>query len=129
MAHTHKHTIPSGVSSEGQEKEEFNRTPSESVLFGQMEKSLKKYATNMNDPKPLQTLYENIHRLNRLFIMFGYPWIADCGRIQNACAWYLAYAKPTKEEAHALVETLNGFTSSAYCLSEWRGLLAGCTSF
>ena len=105
------------------EKDKYNLTPSESAFFSQMEKNLKKYAADMNAPKPLETLFGNIHRLNRLFITFGRPWLADSGVIQIACAWYLAYARPTKEESRRLIETLNGFTASACCLAEWNVLI------
>lgn len=78
---------------------------------------------------PLETLYENIHRLNRLFITFGHPWLANSGEIQKACAWYLANARPTKEEARTLIEALNGFTSAACYLSEWNGLISRMQEF
>lgn len=107
-----------------EEKKEFNLTPSESEFFRQMEKNLKKYAADMTASKPLETLLDNIHRLNRLFIMFGRPWLADSGMIQKACMWYLAYAKPTDQEASNLIETLNGFTTSACYLSGWNVLIS-----
>lgn len=103
--------------------QDFDVTPSESAFFTQLAKSLKMYAADMTAPKPLETLYANIRRLNRLFISFGRPWLADCGIIQKACAWYLAYAKPSKEEAHHLLDTLNGFTVSACQLSEYNKLI------
>lgn len=129
MGNTEKYTFTVDYTPEKQEKDKFNLTPSESVFFWQMEKSLKKYAADMTAPKPLETLYENIHRLNRLFITFGRPWLADSGMMQKACAWYLAYAKPTKQEAHSLIETLNGFTSSACYLSEWNRLISRMQEF
>ena len=77
----------------------------------------------MNAPEPLETLFDNIHRLNRLFITFRSPWLADCGIIQKASAWYLANARPPKEEARQLIETLNGFTVSVSYLAEWNFLV------
>lgn len=123
MGNTDNHMIPPGEIAEEQKKDTFKLAPSESVFFSQLEKSLKKYAADMTAPKPLETLYENIRRLNRLFITFGRPWLADSGIIQKACMWYLACAKPTEQEAFNLIETLNGFTSSACYLSEWNVLI------
>lgn len=123
MGNTEKYTFAVDYTPEEPEKDKYNLTPSESVFFGQMEKNLKKYAADLNAPKPLETLFDNIHRLNRLFITFGHPWLADSGIIQKACAWYLAYSKPTKDEAQRLIETLNGFTTSASYLAEWNVLI------
>lgn len=67
--------------------------------------------------------------LNRLFITFGHPWLADSGKIQKACAWYLAYARPTKDEARSLITTLNGFTASACYLAEWNVLVNRMQAF
>lgn len=121
MENTEKYTlVPDEIT---EEKEKFTLTPSESAFFSQMEKSLKKYAADMTAPKPLETLFDNIHRLNRLFITFGRPWLADSGIIQKACAWYLAFAKPTKDEARKLIETLNGFTASTCYFAEWNVLI------
>lgn len=111
------------------EKEEFNLAPSESVFFGQLEKNLKKYVADVTAPKPLETLYENIQRLNRLFLTFCRPWLANSAEIQKACAWYLAFAKPTKQEASNLIETLNGYTASACCLAEWNKLVCRMQEF
>ena len=129
MENTDNYTIPTDEIAVKQQEEKFNLTPSESAFFSQMEKSLKKYAADMTAPKPLETLYENIHRLNRLFITFGRPWLADSGIIQKACAWYLAYARPTKDESSRLIETLNGFTSAACYLSDWNGLIIQMQKF
>lgn len=129
MKDSGRYTFTVDYTPEEPENEEFNLTPSESVFFGQMEKSLKKYASDLSAPKPLETLFDNIHRLNRLFILFGRPWLADSGMIQKACTWYLAYGKPTKPEAQILIETLNGFTSVACCLSEWNGLISRMQEF
>lgn len=129
MENTDNYTIPTDEIAVKQQEEKFNLTPSESAFFSQMEKNLKKYAADMNAPKPLETLFDNIHRLNRLFITFGRPWLADSGIIQKACTWYLAYARPTKEEARRLIETLNGFTASASCLAEWNTLISRMQEF
>lgn len=129
MKNTEKYTFTVDYTPEEPEKDEYNLTPSESVFFSLMEKNLKKYAADMSAPKPLETLFDNIHRLNRLFILFGRPWLADSGTIQKACTWYLANARPTKEEAHRLIETLDGFTSVACYLSEWNGLISRMQEF
>lgn len=129
MGNAEKYIFTVDYTPEEPEKDKYNLTPSESVFFSQMEKNLKKYAADLNAPKPLETLFDNIHRLNRLFILFGRPWLADSGKIQKACTWYLAYGKPTKEEAHTLIETLNGFTSVACYLSEWNGLISRMQEF
>lgn len=123
MENAEKYTYTVDYTPEEPEKDKYNLTPSESAFFSQLEKNLKKYAANINAPKPLETLFDSIHRLNRLFITFGRPWLADSGVIQKACAWYLAYARPTKEESRRLIETLNGFTASACCLAEWNVLI------
>lgn len=129
MENTEKYTFTVDYTPEEPEKDEYNLTPSESVFFSLMEKNLKKYAADMSAPKPLETLFANIHRLNRLFILFGRPWLADSGKIQKACTWYLANARPTKEEARTLIETLDGFTSVACYLSEWNGLISRMQEF
>ena len=103
--------------------------PSESAFFRQLEKSLKMYAANMTAPKPLETLHDNFRRLNRLFVSFEHPWLAHCGILQKACAWYLAYGKPDKEEARLLLDTLNGFTASACQLSECNKLISRMQTF
>lgn len=114
---------------EQKKEQELNPTPSESAFFSQLEKSLKNYATDMTAPKPLEILYDNFCRLNRLFSSWNHSWLGDCGIIQKACAWYLAYAKPSKDEAGHLVETLNGFTVSACRLSEWNKLVSRMQAF
>lgn len=118
MENTDQYTI-----SPDERQEKHNLTPSESAFFSQMEESLKKCAGDITAPKPLETLCENMHRLKQLFLTFGRPWLADSGMIQKACAWYLAFGKPTAQEALKLIETLNGFTSSACYLSEWNVLI------
>ena len=129
MENTDKYTFTVDYKPEQPEKDTHNLTPSESVFFGLLEKNLKKYAADMSAPKPLETLFDNIHRLNRLFITFGHPWLADSGIIQKACAWYIAFAQPTKNEARLLIETLNGFTTSACCLAEWNVLISRMQGF
>lgn len=118
MENTDQYTI-----SPDERQEKHNLTPSESAFFSQMEESLKKCAGDITAPRPLETLCENMHRLKQLFLTFGRPWLADSGMIQKACAWYLAFGKPTDQEALKLIETLNGFTSSACYLSEWNVLI------
>ncbi len=114
MENTEKRPVfAEDIQKEQKKEHEFTLAPSESAFFSQLEASLKMYAADMTASKPLETLHDNFRRLNRLFISFERPWLADCGIIQKACAWYLAYAKPDKEEARHLVETLNGF----YCVS------------
>lgn len=129
MENKEKYTFTVDYTPEEPEKDKYNLTPSESVFFGQMEKNLKKYAADMTAPKPLETLFDNIHRLNRLFITFCRPWLADSSVIQKACAWYLAYARPTKDETRHLIETLNGFTVSASYLAEWNVLIKRMQEF
>ncbi len=119
------------VSAEEPQKKEhkFTLTPSESAFFRQLEKSLKYYAADMTAPNPLEVLHDNFRRLNRLFISFERPWLADCGILQKACGWYLAYAKPSKEEARHLLDTLGGFTASACQLSECCKLIIRMQTF
>ena len=125
-----EHTEIRPVSTEeSQSEQNFQITPSESAFFRQLEKSLKMYAANMTAPKPLETLHDNFRRLNRLFVSFEHPWLAHCGILQKACAWYLAYGKPGKEEARLLLETLNGFTASACQLSECNKLISRMQTF
>lgn len=100
----------------------FEETPSESAFFRQMEKNLKKYAADMSAPNPLEMLCENFHRLHRLFATFGHEWPVHNGIIQKACAWYIAYAKPSEEEINTMMKTLYGLTRSAYYLTEGRAL-------
>ncbi len=125
-----EHTEIRPVSAEeSRSAQDFDVTPSESAFFRQLEKSLKMYAANMTAPKPLETLHDNFRRLNRLFVSFERPWLAHCGILQKACAWYLAYGKPGKEEARLLLETLNGFTASACQLSECNKLISRMQTF
>ena len=125
-----EHTEIRPVSTEeSRSAQNFDVTPSESAFFRQLEKSLKMYAANMTAPKPLETLHDNFRRLNRLFVSFERPWLAHCGILQKACAWYLAYGKPDKEEARLLLETLNGFTASACQLSECNKLISRMQTF
>ncbi len=130
MEGTEKHPLSTTGAQDGQKKErEFTLIPSESAFFRQLEKSLRKYAADMTAPKPLETLRDSFHRLSRLFVSFERPWLANCGILQRACAWYLAYAKPGKEEARQLIDTLNGFTASACQLSECNELTQRMQTF
>ncbi len=130
MENTEKRPVfAEDIQKEQKNEHEFTLAPSESAFFSQLEASLKMYAADMTASKPLETLHDNFRCLNRLFISFERPWLADCGIIQKACAWYLAYAKPDKEEARHLVETLNGFTVSACQLSECCKLISRIQAF
>ena len=125
-----EHTEIRPVSTEeSRSAQNFDVTPSESAFFRQLEKSLKYYAADMTAPNPLEVLHDNFRRLNRLFISFERPWLADCGILQKACGWYLAYAKPSKEEARHLLDTLGGFTASASQLSECCKLISRMQTF
>lgn len=112
-----------------QDKQEGNLTPSESAFFSQLGESLKNHAADMRAPNPLEVLHGNFRRLSRLFSALERPWLADCGIIQKACAWYLAYARPGQEETLRLLETTRGFTVSACLLSEWNELVHNMQAF
>ncbi len=130
MENTEKRPVsPEAMQQEPKKEREFNLTPSESVFFSQLEKSLKNHAADMTAPKPLVVLHDSFRRLGRLFISFERPWLTDCGIIQKACAWYLANGKPDKEESKRLLETLHGFTVSACLLSEWNELTHNMQAF
>lgn len=122
MDNKDKYTAPADEMQKKAETGQFVETPSESAFFRQMEKNLKKYVTDISAPYPLEILCENFHRLKRLFTTFKNPWPVNNRIIQKACAWYLAYAKPSEEEAGRLMETLHGFTMSAYYLAEGSAL-------
>ncbi len=130
MENTEKRPVsPEAIQQEPKKEREFNLTPSESVFFSQLEKSLKNHAADMTAPKPLVVLHDSFRRLGRLFISFERPWLTDCGIIQKACAWYLANGKPGEEESKRLIETLHGFTVSACLLSEWNELTHNMQAF
>ena len=130
MENTEKHPVSAvDIKQEPKKEREFNVTPSESVFFSQLEKSLKNHAADMTAPKPLEVLHDSFRRLGRLFISFERPWLANCGIIQKACAWYLANGKPGEEESNRLLETLHGFTVSACLLSEWNELTHNMQAF
>ena len=129
MENTEKYTYTVDYGPEEPEKEKHRLTPSESVFFDELKNNLKKYAAGMTTPNPLETLCENFDRLHRLFVTFGRPSLADSTLIQKACAWYLAYARPTKEEVDALIETLGGFTVSVHYLAEWNALVNRMKNF
>nr|WP_306448517.1 hypothetical protein [Odoribacter splanchnicus] len=130
MENTEKRPVSTeAIQTEQKKGREFNLTPSESVFFSQLEKSLKNHAADMTAPKPLEVLRDSFRRLGRLFISFERPWLTNCGIIQKACAWYLANGKPDKEESNRLLETLHGFTVSACLLSEWNELTHNMQAF
>ncbi len=130
MENTEKHPVSTeAIQPEPKKEREFNLTPSESVFFSQLEKSLKNHAADMTAPKPLVVLHDSFRRLGRLFISFERPWLVNCGIIQKACAWYLANGKPGEEESKRLLETLHGFTVSACLLSEWNELTHNMQAF
>ncbi len=130
METTEKHPVSAmDIQQEPKKEREFNLTPSESVFFSQLEKSLKNHAADLTAPKPLVVLHDSFRRLGRLFISFERPWLTDCGIIQKACAWYLANGKPAEEESNRLLETLHGFTVSACLLSEWNELTHNMQAF
>ena len=104
-------------------KEKYDFTPSESELFRQMKKHLMCYASDMNAPKPFELLCDNIHNLNRLLVNIRRPWIVDCGMILKACAWYISFARPTEQETRKLIDTLDGYTTSAYQITEYKDLI------
>lgn len=129
MENTEKYTYTVDYGPEEPEKEKHSLTPSESVFFDELKNNLKKYAADMTAPRPLETLCENFNSLHRLFVTFGRPSLTDSMLIQKACAWYLAYAYPGKDEADALIETLSGFTVSVHYLSEWNALVNRMKNF
>lgn len=105
-------------------KEKHDLTPSESELFRQMKKRLMCYASDTNTPNPLELLGDNIHDLHRLFVNLRGPWVADCSMILKACAWYISFARPTKEETRKLIDTLDGYTTTTYQMTECKGLIS-----
>lgn len=129
MENTEKYTYTVDYGPEKSEKEKHSLTPSESVFFDELKNNLKKYAADMTAPNPLETLCVNFDRLHRLFVTFGRPSLADSTLIQKACAWYLAYAYPGKDEADALIETLSGFTVSVHYLAELNALINRMKNF
>lgn len=129
MENTEKYTYTVDYGPEEPEKEKRSLTPSESVFFDELKNNLKKYAADTTAPNPLESLCENFGRLHRLFVTFGRPCLAHSTLIQKAGAWYLAYGRPTKEEADALTETLSGFTVSVHYLAEWNALINRMKNF
>ena len=129
MGNTEKYTYTVDYTSEESGQEKRDLIPSESEFFRQMEKTLKKFALDIDVQNPLKTLYDNFQRLNRLLITLQQPWLDHCEIIQKACAWYIAFARPTKEEARTLIETLNGFTTSTCCVVEWNLLINRAQEF
>lgn len=123
MENTEKQTVTTNRIPDEPVKEKDRLAPSESEFFRQMNRSLMHFASDMNAPKPLELLNDNLHRLNRLFLELGGLWLVNSGMILKACAWYISFGRPSEEEAHALIETLNGYMSMAYHITEKKKLI------
>ena len=90
---------------------------------------MKKHIADMETSNPLETLHDNICRLNRLLVSFEHPWITHSGIIQKACAWYIAYAESSRSEACRLLDALNGFAVSTRQLTECGTLIKRMQAF
>lgn len=68
----------------------------ENCFYRQMVEDLKKCNVDLVSEDPLETIYNCICHLNNLFRVLRRPWSIECGKIQKACAYYVANAKQSK---------------------------------
>ncbi len=97
--------------------------------YRQMSESLKAYNVDLVSDNPLETLYNHIAHLNNIFRVLRRPWGTDAVGIQKASAYYLAYAKLSKEESDGFTDKINDFISSVCYLSEWYNLICQMQQF
>ena len=90
----------------------------ENRFYRQMVEDLKKCNVDLVSEDPLETIYNCICHLNNLFRVLRRPWSFECGKIQKACAYYVANAKQSKQENEAVIDASNGFISSICYFTE-----------
>ena len=101
----------------------------EDRYYRQVSESLKAYNVNLVSDNPLETLYNHIAHLNNIFRVLRRPWGTDAVGIQKASAYYLAYAKLSKEESDDFTDKINDFISSVCYLSEWYNFICQMQHF
>ena len=94
-----------------------------------MVEDLKKCNVDLVSEDPLETIYNCICHLNNLFRVLRRPWSIECGKIQKACAYYVANAKQSKQENEAVIDASNGFISSICYFTEWYDFICQMQQF
>lgn len=101
----------------------------ENRFYRQMVEDLKKCNVGLVSEDPLETIYNCIYHLNNLFRVLRRPWSIECGKIQKACAYYVANAKLSKQENEAVIDASNGFISSICYFTEWYDFICQMQQF
>ena len=101
----------------------------ENRFYRQMVEDLKKCNVDLVSEDPLETIYNCICHLNNLFRVLRRPWSFECGKIQKACAYYVANAKQSKQENEAVIDASNGFISSICYFTEWYDFICQMQQF
>lgn len=102
----------SNVSEKFTDDEYLSDFLTENCFYRQMVEDLKKCNVDLVSEDPLETIYNCICHLNNLFRVLRRPWSIEYGKIQKACAYYVANAKQSKQENEAVIDASNGFVSS-----------------
>ena len=101
----------------------------ENRFYRQIVEDLKKCNVDLVSEDPLETIYNCICHLNNLFRVLRRPWSIECGKIQKACAYYVANAKQSKQENEAVIDASNGFISSICYFTEWYDFICQMQQF
>ena len=101
----------------------------ENCFYRHMVEDLKKCNVDLVSEDPLETIYNCICHLNNLFRVLRRPWSIEYGKIQKACAYYVANAKQSKQENEAVIDASNGFVSSICYFTEWYDFICQMQQF
>ena len=119
----------SNVSEKFTDDEYLSDFLTENCFYRQMVEDLKKCNVDLVSEDPLETIYNCICHLNNLFRVLRRPWSIECGKIQKACAYYVANAKQSKQENEAVIDASNGFVSSICYFTEWYDFICQMQQF
>ena len=119
----------SNVSEKFTDDEYLSDFLTENCFYRHMVEDLKKCNVDLVSEDPLETIYNCICHLNNLFRVLRRPWSNECGKIQKACAYYVANAKPSKQENEAVIDASNGFVSSICYFTEWYDFICQMQQF
>ena len=119
----------SNVSEKFTDDEYLSDFLTENCFYRQMVEDLKKCNVDLVSEDPLETIYNCICHLNNLFRVLRRPWSIEYGKIQKACAYYVANAKQSKQENEAVIDASNGFISSICYFTEWYDFICQMQQF
>ena len=119
----------SNVSEKFTDDEYLSDFLTENCFYRHMVEDLKKCNVDLVSEDPLETIYNCICHLNNLFRVLRRPWSNECGKIQKACAYYVANAKQSKQENEAVIDASNGFVSSICYFTEWYDFICQMQQF